>query len=105
MRVFSQNALNELPPPPECSGDSAAKEVLRAWIVKNGLSVSLSPLSFESPAVWGMLLVDVARHVARSYEQEGEGSYDDVMRQIRYLFDHEWDVPTDLGTTNELKRQ
>jgi Domain of unknown function (DUF5076) len=105
MKMFSQNALQELPPPPGVTGDSKSREVLRAWVANEGLLVSLDPLAFGGPATWGMLLVDIARHVARSFEQEGQNTFDGAMLKMRCLFDQEWDAPTDMGATHDLKNQ
>jgi hypothetical protein len=91
----------ELRPPPEVLQDGQAGEVLRAWIVGGGLSVSLAPLSFERIGVWGILLVDIARHVARGCEQEGKGSYAANLEAIRELVDAEFARPTDIGTTEK----
>jgi hypothetical protein len=94
---------NELQPPPDASGDTEAGEVLRAWIVKGGLEVSLHPLAFPEIETWGLLLADIARHVARACEKEGKGKYDKNLESIRHLLDAEFQRPTDLGTTGKVR--
>ena len=94
---------NELAFPPEAASDPDAAEVLRAWIVGGRLSVSLSPLAFPDIGTWGILLVDIARHVARAAEQEGQGRYAANLEQIRKLIDAELAQPTDLGTTHKVR--
>ena len=90
---------NELPPPPGAKIDRAnAREVLRAWIVREGLQVSMQP-AFEDPSVWGILLVDLARHAARMYADQGDCSFEDAMMKIRFMWDAETARPTDMGTT------
>ena len=79
-----------------------ASELLRAWIVDNGLHVSLQR-GFDDPAVWGVLLTDVARHVARAYEKEGLCSADEALEQIKAMLDAEWDGATDAGTTQAIQ--
>lgn len=79
-----------------------ASELLRAWIVDNGLHVSLQR-GFDDPAVWGVLLTDVARHVARIYETEGVCSQDHALDQIKAMLDSEWDGSTDAGTTQAIQ--
>ena len=79
-----------------------ASELLRAWIVDNGLHVSLTR-GFDDPGVWGVLLTDVARHVARIYETEGVCSQEQALDQIKAMLDAEWDGPTDAGTTQAIQ--
>ena len=76
-------------------------EVLRAAIVEGGLHVSLRR-AFDDPQAWGMLLADVARHVARIYAKETKASEDDVLERVRSIFDAELDAPTDLGATSAI---
>lgn len=92
----------ELPIPPssQISGDAA--EVLRVWInADRSMDVSLIP-AFEDPGAWGILLVDIARHVARAYASSGEGSEEAVLEAIRELFTAEWESPTDPGRTTPM---
>jgi hypothetical protein len=79
-----------------------ATEVLRAWIVDNGLHVSLQR-GFDDPAVWGVLLTDVARHVARIFETEGGGTQAEALAKIKAMLDAEWDDGTDVGTTSAIQ--
>src|SRR6266404_3951740 len=51
----------EQPLPPDVMGRDDATEVLRAFVVDGGLSIAFT-LAFEEPDMWGLLLVDVARH-------------------------------------------
>ena len=90
---------NELPPPPGVTVDpKRSQEVLRAWIVNQGLQVSLQK-SFEDPAVWGILLVDLARHAARIYADQGDCTFEQAMTKIRFMWDAETAKPTDMGST------
>jgi hypothetical protein len=90
---------NELAPPPGALIDrSRAHEVLRAWIVGEGLQVSMQP-AFEDPAVWGILLVDLARHAARMYADQGGCTFEQALAKIRFMWDAETAKPTDLGST------
>src|ERR1700710_2454095 len=53
----------EQPLPPDVMGRDDAAEVLRAFVVDGGLSIAFQR-AFEDPEMWGMLLVDMARHAA-----------------------------------------
>jgi hypothetical protein len=93
------SAKNELAPPPGARIDpSRAHEVLRAWIVGEGLQVSMQP-AFDDPSVWGILLVDVARHAARMYADQGGCTFEQALAKIRFMWDAETTKPTDLGST------
>jgi hypothetical protein len=55
--------------------------------------------AFEDPAVWGIQLVDVARHAARMYADQGDTTFEQAMAKIRFMWDAETAKPTDMGTT------
>lgn len=90
---------DELAIPPQIHEAEEAAEVLRAWIADGGLAVSFKT-AFDDPAVWGMMLVDIARQVARGFAGDGIASEEAALQAIREMFDAEWDRPTDLGTTH-----
>jgi hypothetical protein len=84
--------------PPDVIGRDDAVEVLRAFVVDGGLSIAFMR-AFEEPEMWGMLLVDIARHAARVYEREGVCSYEEALARIADMFEAELQRPTDLGAT------
>ncbi|TGD97973.1 DUF5076 domain-containing protein [Methylobacterium nonmethylotrophicum] len=57
-------------------------EVLRAAVVDGAVSFALRR-SFEDPATWGRLLVDLARQAARVYARETELSEEEAFARIR----------------------
>jgi len=95
-------APQEQPIPPDAIGRDDAVEVLRAFVIDNGLSISFMR-AFDDPQMWGMLLVDIARHAARVFETEGVMSEAEALERIRSMFEAEMERPTDLGTTRERK--
>ena len=92
---------NELPAPPGAMLEKDAHEVLRAWIVREGLQVSLQR-AFDDPSVWGIMLVDIARHAARIYAAEGDMGAEAAMARIRFMWDAEMAKPTDPGVTRPV---
>jgi hypothetical protein len=92
--------VRQLAVPPDAQ-ERGGEEILRAFIVDQGLSVSIQR-AFDDPSTWGILLVDVARHVARMFASEGGMTEAEALRQIRKMFDAEWSRPTDLGTTSAI---
>lgn len=57
-------------------------EVLRAAVVDGAVSVALRR-SFDDPATWGRLLVDLARQAARAYALETDMSEEEAFERIR----------------------
>jgi hypothetical protein len=94
----------EQPIPPDVLANDEAVEVLRAFVADGGLSISFTR-AFDDPSMWGMLLVDIARHAARVFEKEGVMSTEDALERIRDMFVSELGSPTDLGTTSERRNQ
>jgi AcrR family transcriptional regulator len=88
----------EQPLPPDVIGRNDATEVLRAFVLDGGLSIAFQR-AFEEPDVWGLLLVDVARHAARAYARETDLSEDEALSRIVDMFQAELARPTDPGTT------
>jgi hypothetical protein len=87
--------MNELPVPRAAETDVDSTEVLRLWKVpKVGQQVILRHDAWEDPAAWGLMLVDIARHVARAFGQEGQDE-EQVFQRILVGFRAEIESPTD----------
>ena len=85
-------------------GREDATEVLRAFVLDGGLSIAFTR-AFEEPDIWGLLLVDIARHAARAYARESDYSEEDALERIVEMFEAEIDRPTDMGTTTSRSQQ
>ena len=94
----------EQPLPPDVIGRDDATEVLRAFIVDGGLSIAFTR-AFEEPDLWGLLLVDLARHAARAYARESAFTEDEALTRIVDMFEAEIARPTDPGTTTPRSQQ
>ena len=89
---------NALEPPPMATSTSDAVEVLRVWAAPGKpQQVVLNPIWKDAGACWGLVLVDVARHAAGAYAQQGHDRAT-VLARIRELFEAEWAEPTDVPT-------
>src|SRR5215471_20750479 len=86
------------PLPPHVVDREDATEVLRAFVLDGGLSIAFVR-AFEEPDMWGLLLVDIARHAARAYARESGYSEEDALERIVEMFESEIARPTDPGTT------
>lgn len=81
--------------PPIATANPSAVEVLRVWAAPNSPQQFCLQTTWNDPAAWGLMLVDIARHVARAYEKEGR-SATEVLERIRLIWDAEWSAPTDV---------
>ena len=91
---------NALQPPPNAR-EKGGVEVLRAAVIEGGLHVTLRR-AFDDPQAWGVLLADVARQVARVYQQQEQRSEDDVIAVLRKAFDSEMDAPANPGSISPV---
>lgn len=71
----------ELAIPPDAV-ERGGVEVLRAAVVDRAVSVALRR-SFDDPATWGRLLIDLARQAARTYALETDMSEEEAFERIR----------------------
>ena len=94
----------EQPLPPDVIGRGDATEVLRAFVVDGGLSIAFAR-AFEEPDMWGLLLVDVARHASRAYARESAYSEHEALRRIVDMFEAEIARSTDIGSTAPRSEQ
>ena len=85
----------ELQIPQAASNDKQAIELLRVWAAGSKQHVAIRAEIWEDPAAWGIMLVDLARHVANAYEQSTGAGFEEVLCRIREGFDIEWENPTD----------
>ena len=92
--------MNELAPPPKAKDNPQAIELVRAWIVDNGLQCSLNIGGFgeHELTTWGILLSDVARHVANAHQQLNGSDAATNLKTIAVHFNQEIDSPTAPAT-------
>ena len=97
---MAEPIVHELPAPPEALRHGG-EEVLRAFVVEGELHLNLRH-SFEHPSTWGVLLVDIARHVARMYSQQGTVLQKQALDEISNSFQAEWSIPDDHDRTDVI---
>ena len=90
--------------PPDVMSRDDAVEVLRAFVLDGGLSIAFTR-AFEEPEMWGLLLVDIARHAARAYARESDYTEDQALTRIIEMFEAEIARPTDMGNTTLRSQQ
>jgi len=94
----------EQPLPPDVIGRDDAVEVLRAFVIDGGLSIAFTR-AFEEPDMWGLLLVDLARHASRAYARESGYTEEEALARIVDMFEAEIARPTDTGNTTLRSQQ
>jgi hypothetical protein len=92
--------ITKLPIPLKTSSAEKAVEIARIWAAGGKQHVSFAAELWKDPAAWGLMLVDLARHVANAYAQREGQNPVEVLARIREGFDVEWDNPTDTPTGN-----
>ena len=88
----------ELPIPPKAVPSCSAFELARVWVADGGQHVSVATGVWEDPAAWGIMLVDLARHIANAYAGAEGMRQSDALERIKEGFDAEWSAPTDEPT-------
>ncbi len=86
---------SELPIPSVVQSDQDAIELVRVWAAGGQQHVSLATHLWNDPANWGVMLVDLARHVALAYQYSQERDPEEVLNRIKEGFDAEWNANTD----------
>jgi Domain of unknown function (DUF5076) len=98
MEGYRMAEARELPVPDEADDAGEAHELVRGWLIDNRLACSLLPGAFDDPAVWGVLLADVAHHIANALAESEGADRAAVLAAIRRAFEVEMRAPTDEHT-------
>lgn len=89
----------QLPIPGIAIADIDSVELIRAWIAKQGMHISLRIGAWEhTPSIdernaWGIVLADAVKHIADALTRQGKDRLETVAR-IRASFLAELDRPT-----------
>ena len=82
--------------PEEAQKDKASFEVLRVWIANQSQHVSIRSGAWEDPFAWGIVLADLARHIALAHQIQNEGSDPEAfLNRLLEGFEAEIENPTD----------
>jgi hypothetical protein len=69
------------------------------WVKPKWSQVEVALLTASpEPAVWGIALVDIARHAAKAYALNNKISEEAALARIKEGFDAEWSSPTYVPT-------
>ncbi|MFL5342622.1 MAG: DUF5076 domain-containing protein [Gemmataceae bacterium] len=90
---------HELPIPSAAAADAKARELVRVWAASGKQHLSLAADLWDDPASWGIMLVDLARHLARAYGRSKALDENEALARIRAGMDAEWAQDTDPNRT------
>jgi hypothetical protein len=79
----------ELTIPPAAEEDPAAFEILQVWGAKNEQHVTIFWDLWDDPSTWGIMLADLAGHIANALFQERAIPKAETLREIRTVFNKE----------------
>ncbi|MBA2683716.1 MAG: DUF5076 domain-containing protein [Gemmatimonadaceae bacterium] len=82
---------DEMSPPPAASEDPKSFEIARLWVASDEQHVVLRTDVWPDPAAWGIVLADLARHVATAYQRKDGHDVEDVLERVLAGFHAEID--------------
>ena len=86
--------MTELKIPDLAKSDPDSVEILRTWLSGGLQHVTVKTGVWDDPAAWGLMLADLARHIANAYAAGGSDR-EEALRRIVQGFQIEMDSPTD----------
>ena len=89
---------DELAPPPASSVDARSFELARLWVASGAQHVVLRTDVWSDPAAWGIVLAELARHVALAYQRKDGHDFEDALERLLAGFHTELNSPTDQPT-------
>lgn len=82
--------------PPAAQRDKASFEVMRVWIAEQGQHVSIQSGAWEDPFAWGIVLADLARHIALAHRMQNPKTDPEAfLERLLEGFQAEIENPTD----------
>lgn len=90
---------NELEIPEKARRDKASAELIRVWVTPDGAPhVTIRTDVWKDPAAYGVVLADLARHIANGFHQTQNLDMAQALKRIVEGFSTELDFPTDTPT-------
>ena len=81
--------LDQLLIPDAAKQDENAQEIIRVWIANQNQHFSLRVGLWDDPAAWGLLLADLAKNIAKSYEEDSALDACATLKRIKLAFEAE----------------
>jgi uncharacterized protein DUF5076 len=89
---------DEMAPPPAAVQDVKSFELARLWVANDAQHVVLRTDVWPDPAVWGIVLAELARHVALAYQHKDGHDPEDVLERVLAGFHTELEPPMNSPT-------
>lgn len=90
---------NELGIPEKARRDKGSAELIRVWVTPDSaVHVSIRTDVWKDPAAYGIVLADLARHIANGFQQTQGANLDESLSRIIEGFTAEINSPTDAPT-------
>ncbi len=86
---------DQLRVPEPARSDAKSFELLRVWIAHQDQHISMRVGVWKDPEAWGMMLADLARHIATAFEQSEKRDPIETLARIKAGFETEMESPTD----------
>jgi hypothetical protein len=86
---------DQLRVPEPARTDAKSFELLRVWIAHQDQHISMRVGVWQEPEAWGMMLADLARHIAAAFEQSEHRDAVEMLKRIKAAFEAEMELPTD----------
>jgi hypothetical protein len=92
-RTMAQSDQLRVPEPART--DAKSFELLRVWIAHQDQHISMRVGVWKEPEAWGMMLADLARHIAAAFEQAEKRDPMEMLARIKAGFETEIESPTE----------
>jgi uncharacterized protein DUF5076 len=89
---------DELAAPPAAAADARSFEIARLWVADQAQHVALRTDVWPDPAAWGVVLAELARHVALAYQRRDGHDLEDALERLLAGFHAEIEGPSNLST-------
>jgi hypothetical protein len=86
---------DQLRVPDPARTDAKSFELLRVWIAHQDQHISMRVGVWKEPEAWGMMLADLARHIAAAFEQSEKRDPMEMLARIKAAFETEIETPTE----------
>lgn len=86
---------DQLRVPDSAKTDPKSFELLRVWVAHQDQHISLRVGVWDEPKAWGMMLADLARHIANSFEKIEHRDALRALEEIREGFEAEIQSPAE----------
>ena len=81
---------DQLRVPEPARTDAKSFELLRVWIAHQDQHISMRVGVWKEPEHWGMMLADLARHIAAAFEQSEKRDPEETLARIKAVSRPRW---------------